>query len=58
MTNSMKNTLIYAGLLPVVICGAGLLAGAGAFSFFAAIAVNFTAGKIIQGRKAKAATTV
>lgn len=55
MTNSMKNTLLYGALLPIVICGAGLLAGAGAFSFLTALAVNFTACKIIQGRKAKEA---
>lgn len=56
MSPSMKNTLIYVCALPFVIVCTGLWAGAGVFSFLAALAVNFTAHTIIQSRKKKSST--
>lgn len=53
MTKSLREILLYACVLPVVVGGLMFWLGAGVFSFLAALLTNFIASKIVAARKAR-----
>lgn len=54
MTQSLKESLFYVLLLPILICSLMLWAGAGIFSFIATFIFAFAADRIVKKRKAAA----
>lgn len=54
MTKSLKETIVFVLIMPLVACGLMLLAGAGVFSFLLAYLLSAIAERVVKHRKAQA----